>query len=110
MSASALPRLFQIDVPLDADNEDDLGLGRDVVRAGLLGLTSKADLLTLLVAVLLDVGLGTLEDDLALLLVGLIQNCQQRDASTKTNISDNEPDRHFSPERWLTIRQHRLVV
>ena len=76
MSANALPRLFQIDIPLDADNEDDLGLGRDVVRAGLLSLTSKADLLTLLVAVLLDVRLGTLEDDLALLLVGLIQICQ----------------------------------
>jgi len=64
-------------IPLDADNEDDLGLGRDVVRARLLGLTSKADLLALLVAVLLDIGLGTLEDDLTLLLVGLIQTCQQ---------------------------------
>ena len=83
MSANAVPRLIQVDVPLDADNKDDLRLGRDVVRARLLGLTSKADLLTLLVAVLLDVGLGTLEDDLALLLVGLIQNCQQRVSSTK---------------------------
>jgi len=110
MSINGVPSLIQVDIPLDADNEDDLRLGRDVVGAGLLGLTSKADLLTLLVAVLLDVGLGALEDDLALLLVGLIQNCQQRDASTKTNISDNEPDQHFSPERWLTIRQHRLVV
>jgi hypothetical protein len=67
----------RVHIPLDADNKDNLGLSRDVVRAGLLGLTRKADLLTLGVAVLLDVGLGALEDDLALLLVGLIQICQQ---------------------------------
>lgn len=56
---------------LDADNEGELGLSRDVVRALLLGNAVKADLLALSVAVLLDVGLGALEDDLALLLVGL---------------------------------------
>ena len=70
-------RPIRVHIPLDADNEDDLGLGRDVVRTRLLGLTGKADLLALLVAILLDVRLGTLEDDLALLLVGLIQTCQQ---------------------------------
>lgn len=56
---------------LDADNEGELGLSRDVERALLLGNALKADLLALSVAVLLDVGLGALEDDLALLLVGL---------------------------------------
>lgn len=60
---------------LDTDNEGELGLSRDVVRTLLLGNTSKADLLTLRIAVLLDVRLGTLEDDLALLLVGLQLEC-----------------------------------
>lgn len=58
-------------IPLDADDEDQLRLLRDVELAGLLGNTSKADLLALSIAVLLDVLLGTLEDDTALLLVGL---------------------------------------
>ena len=56
---------------LDADNEGKLGLGGDVERTLLLGDTLQADLLALSIAVLLDVGLGALEDDLALLLVGL---------------------------------------
>ena len=56
---------------LDTDNEDKLGLVRDVEVALLTGDTTKADLLTLIIAVLLDVGLGTLEDSSALLLVGL---------------------------------------
>ena len=56
---------------LDADNEGKLGLGRDVERTLLLGDTLEADLLALCITVLLDVGLGALEDDLALLLVGL---------------------------------------
>ena len=51
---------------LDAGNEDELGLGRDVVRALGLGDAGKTDLLTLVVAVLLDVGLGALEDLLTL--------------------------------------------
>lgn len=51
---------------LDAGNEDELGLSRDVVAALGLGDASEADLLTLIVAVLLDVGLGALEDLLAL--------------------------------------------
>jgi hypothetical protein len=57
---------------LDTDNEDKLGLVRDVEVALLTGDTTKADLLTLIIAVLLDVGLGTLEDSSALLLVGLL--------------------------------------
>lgn len=56
---------------LDADDEGELGLGGNIVAALLLGDTGKADLLALLVAVLLDVGLGALEDGRTLLLVGL---------------------------------------
>lgn len=56
---------------LDTDGEDELGLSGDVERAILLGLAGEADLFTLLVAVLLDVLLSTLEDDATLLLVGL---------------------------------------
>lgn len=62
---------------LDTDDESELGLGGDVVGALLLGNASKADLLALSIAVLLDVGLGALEGDLALLLVGLLTDCQR---------------------------------
>lgn len=55
---------------LDTDDEDQLGLSGDVGRVVGLGGTAKADLLTLSSAVLLDVLLGTLEDDATLLLVG----------------------------------------
>jgi hypothetical protein len=58
---------------LDADDEDQLGLGRDVGGVLLLSNTVEADLLTLAIAVLLDVLLGTLEDDATLLLVGLLK-------------------------------------
>lgn len=58
-------------LPLDTDNEDKLRLVRDVEVALLAGDTTETDLLTLSVAVLLNVGLGTLEDRSALLLVGL---------------------------------------
>jgi len=61
--------------PLDTDNIDELGLGRDVERTILLGKTSETDFLLLLIAVLLDVGLGALEDDATLLLVGLRKHC-----------------------------------
>jgi hypothetical protein len=56
---------------LDADNEDQLVLSRDLEGTILLGDTSKADLLALTIAVLLDVLLSTLEDDTTLLLVDL---------------------------------------
>jgi hypothetical protein len=59
------------DLPLDTDQEDQLGLGRDVESALLLGSAGKANLLALGFTVLLDVLLSTLEDDLTLLLVGL---------------------------------------
>lgn len=56
---------------LDTDNEDQVVLGGDVERVALLGQAGQADLLALCVTVLLDVLLSTLEDDGALLLVGL---------------------------------------
>ncbi len=58
-------------LPLDANDEDQLGLGRDVEGLVLLGGAAEANLLALILAVLLDVLLSTLEDDAALLLVGL---------------------------------------
>jgi hypothetical protein len=57
---------------LDTDNEDETLLSGNVDGAIGLGKTSKADLLALLVTVLLDVLLGTLEDDTTLLLLGLL--------------------------------------
>jgi len=62
---------FVGNLPLDPDNEDQLLLSWDVEGTILLGKTLKTDLLALLVAVLLDVLLGALEDDTTLLLLGL---------------------------------------
>lgn len=59
---------------LDTDNEDQLGLILNVEATLLAGNAVEADLLTLSGAVLLDVGLGTLEDDTTLLLVGLYKS------------------------------------
>jgi hypothetical protein len=56
---------------LDTDDEGKLGLGRDVEGVVGLGLAGETDLVLLLGEVLLDVGFGTLEDDLSLVLVGL---------------------------------------
>jgi len=56
---------------LDTDNKGKTSLLRNVEIALLLGNTVESDLLTLGVAVLLDVLLGTLEDDSPLLLVRL---------------------------------------
>ena len=60
---------------LDTDNEDQLLLGGDLEGIVGLGDAVQADLLALGIAVLLDVLLGTLEDDAALLLVGLNRDC-----------------------------------
>jgi hypothetical protein len=60
------------DIPLDTDNEDQLGLVINVEVTLLAGSAGQADLLTLSIAVLLDVGLGALEDNTTLLLVGLL--------------------------------------
>lgn len=67
-----------MNIPLDTDNEDQLGLLGNVEGTGLAALASKADLLALSIAVLLDVRLGTLEDDTTLFLVGLWIFCQHK--------------------------------
>lgn len=58
-------------IPFDANDENEFGLGRYVVAAILLTQACKADLLTLCIAILFDVGFGTLEDDTAFLFSGL---------------------------------------
>jgi len=58
-------------LPLNADDEDELRLGRDVEGAVLFAQAGKADLLTLGIAVFFDVALGAFEDDAALLFVCL---------------------------------------
>ena len=62
--------LFWVDLvdTLDTDDEREARLSWDVVGTFLLGDTRETDLLTLGIAVLLDVRLGALEDLLALLL------------------------------------------
>ena len=59
------------DLPLDTDDEEESLLGINLELARLLGNPVQADLLTLSVAVLLNVLLSTLEDHATLLLVGL---------------------------------------
>ena len=67
LQSLALLRINLVDT-LDTDDKGKLVLGRDVKLVLLLGLALQADLLTIGIAVLLDVLLSTLEDDLALLL------------------------------------------
>eukprot|EP00594_Rhizosolenia_setigera_P002897 CAMPEP_0178942992 /NCGR_PEP_ID=MMETSP0789-20121207/2316_1 /TAXON_ID=3005 /ORGANISM="Rhizosolenia setigera, Strain CCMP 1694" /LENGTH=254 /DNA_ID=CAMNT_0020622491 /DNA_START=140 /DNA_END=904 /DNA_ORIENTATION=+ len=57
---------------LDTDNEDKLGLTLNEEAALLASNAVEADLLALSGAVLLDIRLGTLEDNTTLLLVGLL--------------------------------------
>lgn len=71
LKSLALLRVDLVDT-LDADDEGELGLGRDVVAALLLGNTAEADLLALCVTVFLYVRLSALEDLLALGLVVLL--------------------------------------
>ena len=59
---------------LDTDNEDELGLTLNEEAALLASNAVEANLLALSGAVLLDVGLGTLEDNTTLLLVGLYES------------------------------------
>ena len=67
------------DIPLDTDNEDQLGLVINVEVTLLAGSAGQADLLTLSLAVLLDVGLSTLEDNATVLRVGLEGNSSQQE-------------------------------
>lgn len=61
-----------VNSPLDTNNEDQFLFSWDVEGAILLRQTVEADLLALCVTVLLDVLLGTLEDDTAFLLLSLL--------------------------------------
>jgi hypothetical protein len=61
-------------VPLDAHYESELVLRRDEERVVALSIALCLDDITLGLAVLLGVLLGALEDDGALLLVGLRQS------------------------------------
>ncbi len=58
-------------IPFDAYNEDKLRLLGHVIGAFLLAQTAQTNLFTLRIAILLDIGLGTLEDDTALFLGSL---------------------------------------
>ncbi len=87
------------DIPLDADNEDQLGLSRDVEGAILLGSAGKTNLLALTLAVLLDVLLSTLEDDTTLLLV-VLQTIVSNLSSHEMVISECHDS--IRPERWYT--------
>jgi hypothetical protein len=69
---------LEINIPLDTDNEDQLGLVINVEVTLLAGSAGQADLLTLSIAVLLDVGLSALEDNATLLLVGLVRYSGQK--------------------------------
>jgi hypothetical protein len=71
-SVSVVNQRAAEDLPLDSNDKDKLGLLFNIKRPTLSGYSSESDLLTLSISVLLDVGLGTLEDDFALLLVLLL--------------------------------------
>lgn len=58
-------------LPLDAEDEDERGLGGDEEGAILLAGAGQADLLALGLPVFFDVGFGALEDDAALFFVDL---------------------------------------
>lgn len=59
---------------LDTNNKGQLGFSRDEKVAGSLGFATHADFIAFGGAVLVDVLLGALEDDGALLFVGLLQS------------------------------------
>lgn len=61
-----------VDLPLEPDDKVDLGLSSDVKVTGLPGLSLQSDLLLLLSSVLSNVFIGSLEDDLPLLLLLLL--------------------------------------
>ena len=60
-------------LPLESDDEEDLGLGGDVEVSRGSGLQSESDLLLLSLGVLLDVLVSSLEDNLPLGSVGLTE-------------------------------------
>lgn len=91
-----------LNIPLDTDNEDQLGLIVNVEVTLLAGSAGQADLLTLSVAVLLDVGLSALEDNATLLLVGLYESKSVQSFHIVLVISSMCGIQCIRPERWLT--------
>jgi hypothetical protein len=87
---------------LDTDDKSQLGLGRDVKGILLLRLTLQTDLLAVGIAVLFDVLLSTLEDDLALLLALVYAWSAVILIKTSCAMNSTRGDR-IIPERWLTI-------
>jgi hypothetical protein len=84
-------------LPLDSHDEDQLGLLIDKEAALLSAHASQPDLLALGIAILFDVGLGTLEDDTTLFLVGL----KSMLAAVSRHWHAHFGIRNiFSPERW----------
>ena len=71
---SSLPSDENLDSPLQAHDKVDFWLSSDKEVAGLPRLALETDLLALCVPVLLHELVGTLEDDLALLLLLLLQS------------------------------------
>ena len=92
-----------LDLPLDSDNKVDLGLGRDVVVTGLSGLSPQSDLLLFTVQVLLDILVGSLEDDLSGGLSGLTGKGVSNRSTTFVAPPRPRARASFSPERWLTF-------
>jgi hypothetical protein len=99
LKSLALLRVDLVDT-LYPDNKGKLWLCWNVERAILFGDTGKADLLAFCVAVLLDVGLSALEDDLALLFVGLVEGMSVQ--IVVDHEAYNVHSGYISPERWLT--------
>ena len=94
------------DLPLDTDDEEESLLGINLEFTRLLGNAVQADLLTLSVAVLLNVLLSTLEDHATLLLVGLY-NIELADMPTlKIAVLRLAISSSIRPERWLILQQH----
>ena len=58
-------------IPLDADDKDEFRLSRNIKVAFLSRETFQADLFTFGILILLDIGLGALENDLTLSLGSL---------------------------------------
>lgn len=92
------------DIPLDAEDKDQFWLLFDVEGAVLSAQSSKSDLLSLCVAIFLDIGFGALEDDTTFFLVRLFgPRLVQAHGNNAGLIWILEL---LSPERWLTKRQH----
>lgn len=93
---------------LDTDDEGKLGLGGNVEVASSLGLATETDLVALLGAVLADVLVSALEDDLALSLAGL-SNTINEDMLISLSLMDPTLPSEIAPTEWkarLVVKRH----